>query len=87
MAQLTKVQENQLKALMREFKRLQKKLQALHNKTGQLPAKTPGTHELYHHITANRHAAVRDGKLLTACGSCLILRQRKISPSVWRNLE
>ena len=34
MAQLEKAQKNRLKALMGELKRLQKKMQALHRKTG-----------------------------------------------------
>jgi hypothetical protein len=34
MAQVGKAQENQLKALVKEFKRLQKKLEILHEKTG-----------------------------------------------------
>jgi hypothetical protein len=34
MAQLEKAQKNQLKALMAQFKRLQKQLQAVHKKTG-----------------------------------------------------
>jgi len=34
MAELSQVQKNQLKALMREFQRLQSRLQAIHNKTG-----------------------------------------------------
>jgi hypothetical protein len=34
MAQLEKAQKDQLKALQQEFKRLQKKLQSIHNKTG-----------------------------------------------------
>jgi hypothetical protein len=34
MVQLEKAQKDQLKALQQEFKRLQKKLQAIHNKTG-----------------------------------------------------
>ena len=34
MTQLGHVQENQLKALMKEFKRLQKQLQVIHDKTG-----------------------------------------------------
>jgi len=34
MAQLEKAQENQLKELMSEFKRLQKKLQQIHKQTG-----------------------------------------------------
>jgi len=34
MAQVRKAQENQLKVLMKEFKRLQKKLEILHDKTG-----------------------------------------------------
>src|SRR5437879_13923905 len=34
MTQLGHAQENQLKALMKEFKRLQKQLQVIHDKTG-----------------------------------------------------
>jgi hypothetical protein len=34
MAQLSQAQKNQLKALMKDFKRLQSRLQAIHNKTG-----------------------------------------------------
>jgi hypothetical protein len=34
MAELSQAQKNQLKALMREFQRLQSRLQAIHNKTG-----------------------------------------------------
>ena len=34
MAQVTQAQKNQLAALQREFRRLQKKLQAVHKKTG-----------------------------------------------------
>jgi hypothetical protein len=34
MAQLQQAQKNYLKALMREFKRLQKRLQSIHKKTG-----------------------------------------------------
>jgi len=34
MARLEKSQKNQLKALLRQFKRLQKQLQSLHKKTG-----------------------------------------------------
>ena len=34
MAQVTQAQKNQLAALQREFQRLQKKLQAIHRKTG-----------------------------------------------------
>jgi hypothetical protein len=34
MAQLGQAQKDQLKALMREFKRLQKRLQSIHDKTG-----------------------------------------------------
>jgi hypothetical protein len=34
MVQLRQAQKTQLKALMKEFKRLQKQLQAIHNKTG-----------------------------------------------------
>ena len=34
MAQLSPAQKNQLKALMKEFKRLQSRLKAIHNKTG-----------------------------------------------------
>jgi hypothetical protein len=34
MAQLGKAQEDHLKGLMKDFKRLQKRLQAIHNKTG-----------------------------------------------------
>jgi len=34
MAQLSQAQKNELKTLMREFKRLQSRLQAIHDKTG-----------------------------------------------------
>ena len=34
MAQLSQAQKNQLKALMKDFKRLQSRLQAIHKKTG-----------------------------------------------------
>jgi len=34
MAQLSQAQKNQLKAVMKDFKRLQSRLQAIHNKTG-----------------------------------------------------
>ena len=34
MAQLSQAQKNQLKALMKDFKRLQSLLKAIHNKTG-----------------------------------------------------
>ena len=34
MAQLSQAQKNQLKALMKDFKRLQNRLQAIHKKTG-----------------------------------------------------
>jgi hypothetical protein len=34
MASTSQAQKNQLKALMRDFKRLQSRLQAIHNKTG-----------------------------------------------------
>jgi hypothetical protein len=34
MAPLSQAQKNQLKTIMREFKRLQSRLQAIHNKTG-----------------------------------------------------
>jgi hypothetical protein len=34
MTQLEKAQKDQLKALMQQFKRLQKQLQSIHNKTG-----------------------------------------------------
>jgi hypothetical protein len=34
MTQLRQAQKNQLKALMREFKRLQRQLQSIHDKTG-----------------------------------------------------